>query len=67
MAAARLPMILAADRPLAAMAGAAPHPPTPGDRVAAFARGLAALPGHAARVAAFPLRRLWRALAGGGR
>ena len=67
MAAARLPMILAADRPLAALHGTEPRTPTAADRAAAFLRGLAGLPAHAARVAAFPLRRLWRARAGRSR
>jgi hypothetical protein len=67
MAAARLPMILAADCPLAALHGTLPRAPTWRDRTAALLRGLAALPGHYARVAAFPLRRLWRALTGGRR
>ncbi|HRO11160.1 putative nucleotide-diphospho-sugar transferase [Amaricoccus sp.] len=65
MAAARLPMILAADRPLAALHGAEARMPTLADRAGAFLRGLAGLPGHLARIAAFPLRRLWRRLAGG--
>ena len=67
MAAARLPMILAADRPLAALHGTEPRTPTAADRATAFLRGLAGLPAHAARVAAFPLRRLWRARAGRSR
>lgn len=58
MTAARLPMMLAADRGLAAMAGRTPRPPTAADRTAAFAAGLAALPGWAARRTGFALRRL---------
>jgi Nucleotide-diphospho-sugar transferase len=62
MAAARLPLILAADRPLARLHGTEPRLPTVGERLAAFARGVAGLPGYYSRVAAFPVRRLWRAL-----
>jgi hypothetical protein len=38
--------------------------PTLADRAGAFLLGLACLPGHLARVAAFPFRRAWRALTG---
>ncbi len=65
MTAARLPMILAADRPLARMHGQEPRLPTPGDRLRAFAAGLGGVLPYYARIAAFPLRRLWRALTGG--
>jgi len=58
MTAARLPMILAADRGLAGMAGREPRAPTPAARAAAFARGLAGLPRWAAARIAFALRRL---------
>ncbi len=64
MAAARLPLVLAADRPLARMAGAEPRLPALRDRLAAFATGAAGLPAHYTRIAAFPLRRFWRALSG---
>jgi hypothetical protein len=43
MTAARLPMILAADRGLARLAGREPREPTLSDRAAAFAAGLAGL------------------------
>jgi hypothetical protein len=66
MAAARLPMMIAADRPLARMHGAAePRTPTWGDRARAFARGAVRVPGYLARIAAFPIRRLWRGVTGG--
>ena len=58
MTAARLPMILAADRNLARMAGREAREPTLGDRAAAFAAGLAALPRWAATRAGFALRRV---------
>ena len=58
MAAARLPMMLAADRGLARMAGRAPREPGAIDRVAAFLAGLAALPRWAADRTGFLLQRL---------
>lgn len=60
MTAARLPMILAADRNLARMAGREPREPTPADRAAAFVRGLAGVPRWAAVRTAFALRSLAR-------
>jgi hypothetical protein len=60
MTAARLPMMLAADRSLTRMAGRAPRDPTPADRAAAFARGLAGLPRWAAARITFVLRRVSR-------
>jgi len=60
MTAARLPMILAADRGLARMAGREPREPTLGDRAAALAAGLAGLPRWAAARLGFALRRLAR-------
>jgi hypothetical protein len=58
MAAARLPMILAADRGLARLAGREPREPSLADRAGAFAAGLAGLPRWAAARAGFALRRL---------
>jgi Nucleotide-diphospho-sugar transferase len=58
MTAARLPMMLAADRGLARLAGREPREPTPGDQAAAFAAGLAGLPRWAAIRLGFALRRL---------
>lgn len=60
MTAARLPMMLAADRGLARMAGRAPRLPTVGDRLAAFAAGLAAWPRWAGARVGFAVRRLGR-------
>ena len=62
MAAARLPMMLAADRPLARMAGREPHEPTIRDRVSALAAGIAGVVPRALARLAFTLRRLagWR-------
>ena len=53
--AARLPMMLAADRGLARLAGREPRDPTPADRAAALLRGLAGLPRWAAARVAFAL------------
>jgi Nucleotide-diphospho-sugar transferase len=58
MTAARLPMMLAADRGLARLAGREPRLPTAADRAVAFARGLAGLPGWAASRLGFALRSL---------
>jgi hypothetical protein len=58
MTAARLPMMLAADRGLARAAGREPHEPTPADRARAFVKGLAGLPGWAAARVGFALGRL---------
>ena len=54
-AAARLPMMLAADRGLARLAGREPRDPTPADRAAALLRGLVGLPRWAAARVAFAL------------
>ena len=60
MTAARLPMILAADRGLARLAGREAREPGFGDRVAAVGTGLAGLPRWAAARVGFALRRLAR-------
>jgi hypothetical protein len=60
MTAARLPLMLAGDRTLAARAGRAYRPPSAGDRARAWARGALGLPPHWARAAGGFLRSLIR-------
>jgi hypothetical protein len=60
MTAARLPLMLAGDRALAARAGRAVRAASGPDRLRAWARGVVALPPYWARAAAGTLRRLLR-------